>query len=216
MGTGGCHNRRMSATTRPGRPYGGEAPEDRVTKRRARLVGAGLQLFGTKGYAATTIEQICAEAGLHKRYFYESFRSTDALLAAVYVQATERLMAPVTLAASEVEGLGAQATAAIAAFYRAADADRSSATVVLSELLAVSAEVREAIRGTTHAWLDLIEGLIDAHDYRGHRRRLLASSVWALITGSALRWALDDFDDPVEDIIALVSDVVLDIVAVAD
>ena len=59
------------------RPYRGVSATDRRDQRRQRLIDAGLQLFGTRGIAAVGIVDVCAEAGLTKRYFYENFhRST--------------------------------------------------------------------------------------------------------------------------------------------
>jgi len=63
--------------------YGGLSAGARVAARRDRLLAAGLELFGTQGYQCTAIDQVCAEAGLTKPYFYESFRSREELLGAV-------------------------------------------------------------------------------------------------------------------------------------
>jgi len=67
----------------PRNPYGGKSARARVASRRHRLLAAGLELFGTQGYLRTTIDQVCAEAGLTKRYFYESFQSCEELLGAL-------------------------------------------------------------------------------------------------------------------------------------
>jgi AcrR family transcriptional regulator len=48
-------------------------------------------LFGTRGIAATSIGDVCAQAGLTKRYFYESFATIDELAVAVFDQVTGRL-----------------------------------------------------------------------------------------------------------------------------
>ena len=65
------------------RPYGGVSAEDRVAARQARLLDATLTIVGRDGVAAVTVDQICSEAGLGKRYFYESFSDRDALLVAL-------------------------------------------------------------------------------------------------------------------------------------
>jgi AcrR family transcriptional regulator len=85
---------RISTTdpSTPGsRPYGGVPAEQRVARRRQKLLDAGLELFGTRGIAATTIGDVCESAGLTKRYFYESFQTTDELAVAVFDQVTGRL-----------------------------------------------------------------------------------------------------------------------------
>jgi AcrR family transcriptional regulator len=67
-----------------GRVYGGRSETERRADRRARLISAGLDLFGTEGWAGATIERLCASAGVATRSFYEEFSSREALLRAVY------------------------------------------------------------------------------------------------------------------------------------
>jgi TetR/AcrR family transcriptional regulator, transcriptional repressor for nem operon len=53
-------------------------------KSRARLLDAALQVIRTKGYAATTVDDICHQAGVTKGSFFHHFKSKDDLaLAAV-------------------------------------------------------------------------------------------------------------------------------------
>src|SRR5512139_974724 len=77
------------------RTYGGRSAEERRSERRHRLVDAALAIWGEQGWAAVTMRQVCARAGLIDRYFYESFPDRDALLVAVWDQlrdeAAERL-----------------------------------------------------------------------------------------------------------------------------
>lgn len=73
------------------RPWRGVSASDRRAERRQRLLDAGLELFGTRGVAETGIGDICEQAGLTKRYFYESFASIDELAEAVFEQTTDRI-----------------------------------------------------------------------------------------------------------------------------
>jgi len=57
--------------------------EQRRALRRAALLEAGLELLGTRGWAATTVRGVCTQAGLNDRYFYESFADRDAFLLAI-------------------------------------------------------------------------------------------------------------------------------------
>jgi AcrR family transcriptional regulator len=67
--------------------------DTRRAERRNRLLAAGLELFGTKGIAETRIDEVCGEAGLTKRYFYESFDSLEDLVHAVVEQVIADLSA---------------------------------------------------------------------------------------------------------------------------
>lgn len=80
-----------TGVTPPTRAYRGVPAEERVAQRRSLLLAAGLELFGTRGIAATRVDDLCAEAGLTKRYFYESFASLDELIEAVVDDAVTTL-----------------------------------------------------------------------------------------------------------------------------
>ncbi|HEY0227294.1 MAG TPA: TetR family transcriptional regulator [Mycobacterium sp.] len=71
------------------RDYDGKTADERVAERRARLIDAGLEVFGEHGYAGTSIRAVLRQSGLRDRYFGESFPDLDSLLAAVYDQLFE-------------------------------------------------------------------------------------------------------------------------------
>jgi len=99
------------------RPYGGVSATDRRRQRRQRLIDAGLQLFGTRGIPAVGIVDVCAEAGLTKRYFYENFASIDALAEAVFEHVTGNLVA-IVVPAIEI-GAGRDPRPALTVYIRA-------------------------------------------------------------------------------------------------
>ena len=66
------------------RDYDGKTAAERIAERRERLIDAGVELFGERGYAATSIRSVLSQSGLRDRYFGESFADLDSLLAAVY------------------------------------------------------------------------------------------------------------------------------------
>lgn len=205
----------MSAAETTGRTYGGVGSEQRRLDRRTRLLEAGLALYGSQGFAATSIDAVCSEAGLTKRYFYESFRSADDLLVAVYLDATARVQGRVAeaLLGAADDDLATAVGAGITAYFHEIDQDRRTANVILSELLSLSGSAREAIRGATTSWTTLIASVLEGRRYRGHDSRLVAASVWALLAGSAIRWALDDYAEPVDVLVALITDLVSDVLA---
>ncbi|NED65389.1 TetR/AcrR family transcriptional regulator, partial [Streptomyces sp. SID10244] len=76
-------------STPEGRRYGGADADERRDRRRLDLIAAGLDLFGSDGYASASVKRVCEHAGLTQRYFYESFADRPALLAAVYEDCVE-------------------------------------------------------------------------------------------------------------------------------
>jgi AcrR family transcriptional regulator len=142
---------RRARAARPavaGRSYGGLPSEDRVAGRRARLIEAGIQLFGTQGLRATTVRGVCAQAGLTDRYFYESFSSLEALLQAVYQALMDGLRQRLETQAPALQAAwpagAAELEQAFTAGYEVwfdAVSDARFARIVLAEVLGVSAEV---------------------------------------------------------------------------
>ncbi|MGH7899220.1 MAG: TetR/AcrR family transcriptional regulator, partial [Candidatus Binatia bacterium] len=98
------------------RAYGGISAEARRAVRRERLIAAGLELFGTRGYHRTTVRDLCAAARLTERYFYESFDGREGLIVAVFEKvAAEVAEAIVSAVASAPRDARALARAAIGA-----------------------------------------------------------------------------------------------------
>ncbi|PJE12829.1 MAG: TetR family transcriptional regulator [Mycobacterium sp.] len=69
--------------TRVVRPFRGVSADERRDLRRSQLLEACLEIAGTAGMAAATVEAVSRQAGLSKRYFYESFRARDELFVAL-------------------------------------------------------------------------------------------------------------------------------------
>lgn len=81
-----------SAATPPtSRSYRGLKAAERKALRRENLIEAGVDIIGNRGYAQTTVKDLCRRAGVSERYFYESFANKEELLSAVYQHVTDRL-----------------------------------------------------------------------------------------------------------------------------
>ncbi|MGH2987557.1 MAG: TetR/AcrR family transcriptional regulator, partial [Solirubrobacterales bacterium] len=116
------------------RPYRGVSADDRRAVRRARLIEAGLELLGERGWQGTTVRAVCAEAGLTERYFYESFAGRDELLAGVFdrvaTEAAEGVLRAVEAAPHDARS---KARAAIGAFVEMLTDDPRRARAMLLE-----------------------------------------------------------------------------------
>jgi AcrR family transcriptional regulator len=146
----------MPATTSE-RRYGGKTAAERREERRQQLLDAGLELFGTEGFAAVTIEALCAEAGLNPRYFYEQFATREELLGAVYERHVVAVLQTVQAA---IAGSPAEPTqrlrAGLNAFVTATLADERAARINYFEMVGVSAELEAQRRGVLRAYAELI------------------------------------------------------------
>lgn len=67
----------------PERLRRGQTLSERRAQRRQALLDAALELFGTRGFSASSVEEICRTAYVSTRNFYEEFENREALLVAL-------------------------------------------------------------------------------------------------------------------------------------
>jgi AcrR family transcriptional regulator len=139
----------------PSRTYRGITPAERQAERRERLMEAGLELFGTVGYANTSVRAISAAATLNSRYFYESFSSREDLLYAVYQRITSDIFTRASEATARESTLEAQARAGLRAAWTVVTADRRKARIVALEVVGVSDRLEELRHQTRRALAQL-------------------------------------------------------------
>lgn len=145
--------------TRPrgGRRYSGLDAAERTRQRRSAMLAAALELFGTQGYAATSVKQICREAGLTERYFYESFSDRHTCLVAVYRELADgmRTATAATIADAGGQDVDEVTRRALSAFVEYLTADPRRARVVLIEVVGTSPELEEARHGVLREFAEL-------------------------------------------------------------
>jgi AcrR family transcriptional regulator len=139
------------------------------------LLDAGLHLFGTLGYAATSLTALCAEGGVSPRHFYDIHPGREELLAELYGEiASEvghavhaaQVAAPLTV--------DAQIRAALEAAVAVLTKDPGKARILVVEVVGVSSALdqvrREGIRhfggviAASHARL-VAGGIIPAREF---------------------------------------------------
>ena len=144
-----------------------------MAARRERLLDAGVELFGTRGWAAAGVKDICREARLTDRYFYESFDDRLALFTAVFDHVTGELLRRVAGAVAGVPAEPrAQVSAAIETFVAALAEDPRVARIVFREAGAAGAEADAHMRATLRRFAALI-----AETARPHLRRDVSEDV---------------------------------------
>ncbi len=160
------------------RPFRGVSASERLQNRRQRLVEAAFDLAGTRGAASLGVGEVCAAAGLTKRYFYESFESIDQLGAAVIdhaIQAMVELTEPFRpgTARGSVHG-------GIKAFIDALLDDRRLARILITETQAGSlSRFRGRIVEVAVASLLPVDQLADTESL-DHRRFIAYAQIGAL------------------------------------
>jgi AcrR family transcriptional regulator len=145
----------MASTVRPPRRYRGATAEERKAGRRERLMEAGLEVFGTQGYAASSVRAVTTAAALNPRYFYESFSSREDLLYQVYLRIVSDIGNDAVAAVADADTIEAQARAGLRAGWLALTRDRRKARIVAIEVVGVSDRLEQLRRDTRHALADM-------------------------------------------------------------
>ena len=167
------------------RPFRGVSASERQQNRRQRLVEAAFDLAGTRGAASLGVGEVCAVAGLTKRYFYESFESIDQLGAAVVDHAIDLM---VELTEPFQPGTpGGSVHAGIKAFIDALLDDRRLARVLITETQAGSlSRFRGRIVEVAVASLLPVDQLADTESL--DNRRLIAYAQIGAFGEICLAW----------------------------
>jgi AcrR family transcriptional regulator len=138
-------------------------PEQRREKRRLQLLDAGLELFGSRGYANTSIRDVCHEAGLNRRYFYESFETREHLFTAVYDDLISRLVGDVVAAIEPHEDLPDKIDAGLRAFWAHVTSDARRARIFTIEVVGVSETLERRRREVRRTFADMFTALALAY-----------------------------------------------------
>ena len=203
---------RKKSETRPrpaaGRRYRGASLAQRRAERRQRLIQAGVDTFGTRGYHGVTVREVCAAAGLTERYFYESFRDREQLFSAVYEQLNARLQQKIVAA---VAGAGADpaqvARRGLRAYFEQTRSDPKGARIMLIEVFGVSADMDRLSRRTAIGFVEMVRRVLAPRMTAARRRTLeldpdlLATGLVGGVIFSAMRWVLSGYAQPLEAVV---------------
>ena len=190
------------------RSYGGTPVEDRRRERRRRFLDAGLRLFGTDGYASTSVPAICKAAGLSSRQFYEAFDDREHLLRELYDELQELTMGAVAdafariaepLASGEatlLDGIEALTAAFVDCYAERPDRTRVS----FVEVVGVSPAFEEHRREIRRRWSELLAGAAVAGGGRGLPETASDPLLWAGYIGGVNAMIVQYSETPGTDV----------------
>jgi AcrR family transcriptional regulator len=164
-----------------------------VKPNRDRIVEAAMASFGTRGYEATSLDDLASELGIRKQTILYYFPSKEVLLAAVIdrasLEVTTRLVR--ALATAE-EGFG-RVDAIVRAMFRLA-ARYPAMLGLLREVSRLGPPASDRLLGTLSPLVDraalYLESEMDAGRMRRLNPRLLLLSAYSMVTGLATEVAV--------------------------
>jgi AcrR family transcriptional regulator len=164
-------------------------------EREEQTLEAARILFAERGFAAVTMDEIAAEAGVAKPLLYMSFGSKEGLYLACMEPAAEELREAVASAVAEAERPADALEPGVRAFFSFVDRDRDAWRVLFDETLPAGGEVARRVAEQRAELEALVARLVVAR-LPGRRRGRAAVEVEALSTAllgaaeSLARWWL--------------------------
>jgi len=161
------------------------------------MLDAGLELFSTNGFRATTIEALCAAAGVSTRNFYEEFGSREALVVALHDDVNVRAAQAVVAALADIDpsDVRARVEAATRAYFDVMTSDRRWAQIALVESVGLSQEAEAHRRAAIDRFVALIDAeatrLVEAGIIPRRDHHLTAVALAGAINGLVNTWTAE-------------------------
>jgi AcrR family transcriptional regulator len=186
----------------------------RQTERRRLLLDAALELFGTRGYANTSIELLCQTAAIGTNSFYELYPSKEAVMVALYDRIGERLSQSLADEYVAHRDDPDPIRPLVSAVVHAAADDPRVARVAFIEAAGISATVEDHRRRTRNTFIEGLQAIgtdirqarlqasdDQVRDRAGPSPRRNAVAVMGAIIEMTLDWLLNDDPDPIDKLI---------------
>ena len=189
-----------------GRRYAGVDPEERQRQRKARLINAALAVFGEKGYHPSTVRDVCKEAQLTSRYFYESFDSMEALFKSVYGAISHQLMQGTLVALAQCPPDPEKMTeAAIRTYLEFIQEDPRRARVGLIDALNVGEGMNSLANKASQDYAQLVSAFVNQFFPNmaelGLNSSIIADGLVGAITRIATQWVAEKCKTPLDEVL---------------
>ena len=179
-----------------------------------RLFTAAVDLFGERGYAGATIDDIVERAGIAKGTVYYHFRSKSELVSALLDDGLRRLAASFRSEIEGAQGGDAALRALVHAELSYIEHYQTFAKLVMSEMWHADRDWRDSLRTLREEYVEVFAGVLRRGIAEGAFRADLdvqttASTIFGMIATAALDWlvfdpqaALDDAASQTDDALA--------------
>ncbi|OAL80983.1 TetR family transcriptional regulator [Acinetobacter sp. SFB] len=197
------------------RQFKGLSLTERKQLRREKLIEAGIEAYGTHGFFAVTVKDICNEAKLTERYFYESFKKSDELFQTIFLKLIDQLqhnvMQAIMQASTDPRKMIESGLTALLTTLK--DNPRMARIIYIDAMLVQELHNQATIHETMlrfdrmiHAFVMLMMPHID----RSEREiSLVATGLNGYVTQIAIRWVVSGFKQSMQEVLSACSIVFL-------
>lgn len=188
------------------RSFKGMSLEVRQAERRERLMEAGLQMYGTQGFFSVTVRDVCVEAKLTERYFYESFKNSGALFDAIYMRLVEELQQRILTAVMQGAPDPKQMIQlGLTAFFQRLSDDQRVTRILFIDAILVHEDGGKSIHKAVKRFDVMTQSFITLMIPQAQENMSMISLISTGLTGYvshlATRWAISGFKESVDEMI---------------
>ncbi|MGE8684784.1 MAG: TetR/AcrR family transcriptional regulator [Acinetobacter sp.] len=197
------------------RQFKGLSLSERKQARREKLIEAGIEAYGSHGFFSVTVKDICQEAKLTERYFYESFKKSEQLFQTIFLKLIDELQQNVMQAIMQASTDPKKMIEAglIALLMTLKNNPRMARIIYIDAMLVQELHNQATIHETMsrfdrmiHAFVMLMMPNID----RSEREiSMIATGLNGYVTQIAIRWVMSDYKQPMEEVLSSCSAVFL-------
>ncbi len=190
------------------RQFKGLSLAERKQARREKLIEAGIQAYGTHGFFSVTVKDICNEAKLTERYFYESFQKSEQLFQSIFLKQIEILQSTMMQAIVQASpNPRKMVTAGLSALFNLLKNDPRLARIIYIDATLVQELHKQAIiRETMNKFDRMIQAfvmsLMPQIPQAEQEISLVATGLNGYVTQVARRWVIGEFKQSQDEIVA--------------
>ncbi|RKG52131.1 TetR/AcrR family transcriptional regulator [Acinetobacter cumulans] len=197
------------------RQFKGLSLSERKQQRREKLIEAGIEAYGTQGFFSVTVKDICNEAKLTERYFYESFKKSENLFQTIFLQLIDQLQQNVMQAIVQASADPKKMIeSGLTALLTTLKNDPRMARIIYIDAMLVQELHNQA---TIHETMARFDQMIQAFVMLSmpHIKKtedeisLVASGLNGYVTQIAIRWVMSGFKQSMEQVLSSCSIVFL-------
>ncbi|CAD9196064.1 TetR/AcrR family transcriptional regulator [Acinetobacter bohemicus] len=197
------------------RQFKGLSLTERKQARREKLIEAGIEAYGTHGFFAVTVKDICNEAKLTERYFYESFKKSDELFQTIFLTLIDQLqhnvMQAIMQASTDPRKMIEAGLTALLTTLR--DNPRMARIIYIDAMLVQELHNQATIHETMLRFDRMIQAfvMLMMPDIDRSEREIsfVATGLNGYVTQIAIRWVVSGFKQSLEDVLSSCSIVFL-------
>ncbi len=190
------------------RQFKGLSLAERKQARREKLIEAGIQAYGTHGFFSVTVKDICNQAKLTERYFYESFQKSEQLFQSIFLKQIEILQSTMMQAIVQASpNPRKMVTAGLSALFNLLKNDPRLARIIYIDATLVQELHKQAIiRETMNKFDRMIQAfvmsLMPQIPQTEQEISLVATGLNGYVTQVARRWVIGEFKQSQDEIVA--------------